>query len=459
MTETTDTTGATEGPKPHWLTVPDDLNALSPALWSANAARDAQGVLTVGGLSVIDLAAEFGTPMYLFDEDDFRARCAEFRSAFHDFDVYYAGKAFLTKAVGRICAETGLGLDVCTLGELRTAMAAGFPGERMVMHGNNKSAEELSTALRYGVGRIVVDSFDELALLKELAADAGLRPKVLVRVNVGVRADTHANIATAHDDQKFGFSLRTGDAAAAVSYAHDADELELSGLHMHLGSQIFGMESFEVGVARMMKVRADFIRACGTELPEVSVGGGFAIAYRDHDHPLTPAEIAAALRRFSADSCRALDVPAPRLAIEPGRSVVGRSACTVYRVGTVKNVEGLRAFVSVDGGMSDNIRPALYDGIYSAALANRPTAAAPRLSRVVGVHCDAGDVVVRDDYLAADVRSGDLLAVPCTGAYCRSLSNNFNHTPRPPVVAVGGGTAKVWIRRETYDDLLGLDLG
>ncbi|MGC4995128.1 MULTISPECIES: diaminopimelate decarboxylase [unclassified Streptomyces] len=445
--------------KPDWLTEPADLNALSPYLWPATAARDTSGVLTVGGLRVTDLAAEFGTPMYLFDEDDFRARCAEFRTAFHDFDVYYAGKAFLCKAVARICAEAGLGLDVCTLGELKTAIAAGFPGARMVLHGNNKSAEELTTALRHGVARIVVDSFDELALLKELAADTGVRPTVLVRVNVGVRADTHANIATAHDDQKFGFSLRTGDAAAAVAYAHDADGIELAGLHMHLGSQIFGMDSFEVGVERMMRVRADFIRTCGAELPEVSVGGGFAIAYRDHHQPLAPAGIADALRRFSTESCRELGVDAPRLAIEPGRAVVGRSAFTVYRVGTVKNVEGLRAFVSVDGGMSDNIRPALYDGIYSAVLADRLTTAEPRLSRVVGVHCDAGDVVVRDDYLASDIHSGDLLAVPCTGAYCRSLSNNFNHTPRPPVVAVGGGTASVWVRRETYDDLLGLDLG
>jgi diaminopimelate decarboxylase len=444
---------------PDWLVVPADLNALPPALWPAGAARDADGVLTVGGLSVADLAAEYGTPMYLFDEDDFRARCARFRTAFRDFDVYYAGKAFLSKAIGRICAEAGLGLDVCTLGELRTAMAAGFPGARMVMHGNNKSAAELSAALDYGVGRIVVDSFDELALLKELAADAGVRPRILVRVNVGVRADTHANIATAHDDQKFGFSLRTGDAAAAVAYAHDAAELELAGLHLHLGSQIFGLESFEVGIARVMRVRADFMRSCGTALPEVSVGGGFAIAYREHHRPAGPEEIAAALRKFTTDACAELGVPAPRLAIEPGRSIVGQSACTIYRVGTVKAVAGLRTFISVDGGMSDNIRPALYDGIYTAVLANRSTAAEARLSRVVGVHCDAGDVVVRDDYLAADVHSGDLLAVPCTGAYCRSLSNNFNHTPRPPVVAVSAGTAKVWIRRESYDDLLGLDLG
>ncbi|WP_282082585.1 diaminopimelate decarboxylase [Streptomyces tendae] len=445
--------------RPQWLGVPEDLNALSDGLWAAGVTRGADGALTVGGLSVPRLAAEFGTPMYLFDEDDFRARCGRFRTAFHDFDVYYAGKAFLSKAVARICEETGLSLDVCTLGELRTAMAAGFPGERMVLHGNNKSAEELATALRHGVGRIVVDSFDELALLKQLVAGSGVRPKVLVRVNVGVRADTHANIATAHDDQKFGFSLRNGDAATAVSYAHGADELELVGLHMHLGSQIFGMESFETGVTRIMKVRADFMRQCGTELPVVNVGGGFAIAYRDHERPLPPDTIADALRGFARRSCEELGVSVPRLSIEPGRSLVGRSACTIYRVGTVKNVEGLRAFVSVDGGMSDNIRPALYDGIYSAVLANRSTSAQPRLTRVVGSHCDAGDIVVRDDYLAADVSPGDLLAVPCTGAYCRSLSNNFNHTPRPPVVAVGQGRAKVWIRRETYDDLLGLDLG
>jgi diaminopimelate decarboxylase len=451
--------GMAQPKAPHWLTVPEDLNALPAPLWPATALRNSRGALTVGGLDVRDLVAEFGTPMYLFDEEDFRARCAEFRTAFHDFDVYYAGKAFLCKAVARICAQARLSLDVCTLGELKVAIAAGFPGERMVMHGNNKSAEELSTGLRHGVGRVVVDSFDEFALLKEIAATLGVRPKVLIRVNVGVHADTHANIATAHDDQKFGFSLRNGDAAAAVAWAHNSHELDLVGLHMHLGSQLFGLDSFEVGVARVMKVRADFIREHAVDLPEVSLGGGFAIAYREHHQPLAAAEIATALRRFSERSCRELDVSSPRLAIEPGRSIVGRSACTVYRVGTVKNIDGLRAFVSVDGGMSDNIRPALYDGIYAAVLANRTSSAAPRLSRVVGLHCDAGDIVVRDDYLAADVRVGDLLAVPCTGAYCRSLANNFNHTPRPPVVAVHRGTVRLWIRGETYDDLLGLDVG
>lgn len=233
--------------RPEWLSEPADLNALPPRLWPASAERAADGVLSVGGVRADDLAAEFGTPMYVFDEADFRARCTEFRTVFDDFDIYYAGKAFLCRPVARICAELGLHLDVCSLGELRIAISAGFPAERIVMHGNNKSAEELSAGLRHGVGRIVLDSFDELELLRKLAADAGVRPQVLIRVNVGVHADTHANIATAHDDQKFGFSLRTGDASAAVGAAHGADELDLAGLHMHLGSQIFGLDSFERG--------------------------------------------------------------------------------------------------------------------------------------------------------------------------------------------------------------------
>ncbi|MES9504964.1 diaminopimelate decarboxylase [Streptomyces sp. NPDC000609] len=444
--------------QPEWLTEPADLNTLPEQLWPTSAARADDGALTVGGLRVDDLAAEFGTPMYVFDEADFRARCTEFRTVFDDFDVYYAGKAFLCRPVARICAELGLHLDVCSLGELRIALSAGFPAERLVMHGNNKSAEELATGLRHGVGRIVVDSFDELRLLRELAAGAGVRPKVLIRVNVGVHADTHANIATAHDDQKFGFSLRTGDASTAVETAHRAAELELVGLHMHLGSQIFGLDSFEVGVRRVMEVRAEFLREHGVSLPEVSLGGGFAIAYLDHHRAGTPAEIAAGLREFTRRSCAELGTEPPRLAIEPGRSLVGRSGITVYRVGTVKAVTGLRTFVSVDGGMSDNIRPALYDGLYTGVLAGRRSDAGPMLSRVVGLHCDAGDVVVRDDHLPADIRVGDLLAVPNTGAYCRSLANNFNHTPRPPVVAVRDGGARLWLRRETYDDLLALEV-
>lgn len=444
--------------RPEWLSEPADLNALPPRLWPASAERAADGVLSVGGVRADDLAAEFGTPMYVFDEADFRARCTEFSTVFDGFDIYYAGKAFLCRPVARICAELGLHLDVCSLGELRIAISAGFPAERIVMHGNNKSAEELSAGLRHGVGRIVLDSFDELELLRKLAADAGVRPQVLIRVNVGVHADTHANIATAHDDQKFGFSLRTGDASAAVGAAHGADELDLVGLHMHLGSQIFGLDSFERGVRRVMEVRAQFLREHGVLLPEVSLGGGFAIAYLDHHRATPPAEIAAGLREFTLRNCAELGTEPPRLAIEPGRALVGKSGITVYRVGTVKEVTGLRTFVAVDGGMSDNIRPALYDGVYTGVLAGRSSDTGPMLSRVVGLHCDAGDVVVRDDYLPADTRVGDLLAVPSTGAYCRSLANNFNHTPRPPVVAVRNGEARLWLRRETYDDLLALEV-
>ncbi|WP_435846275.1 diaminopimelate decarboxylase [Streptomyces diacarni] len=448
-----------EGPRPDWLHVPADLNKLHPEIWSRTAERGADGVLRIGGISVTDLAEEFGTPAYLFDEDDFKARCAEFRAAFHDFDIYYAGKAFLCRAAARLVAEAGLSMDVCTGGELKVALAAGFPAERIVMHGNNKSDEEVEYAAAHGVGRYVVDSFDEIDRLTGLGRRHDVRPRVLVRVSVGVKADTHANIATAHDDQKFGFPLVDGDAAEAVRRILADGVLDLLGLHIHIGSQIFGTEGFEAGTRRVLALHAAIAREHAVELPELSLGGGFGIAYTSAHHPLSPVELAARLRAIAADECAALAIPVPRLAIEPGRAIVGPAGTTLYRVGTVKHLSGLRTYVSVDGGMSDNIRPALYDGVYATVLAGRSSAQGPMLSRVVGKHCDAGDIVSRDDYLPADVRIGDMVAVPGTGAYCRSLSNNFNHVPRPPVVAVSRGQARVIIRRETDEDLLRLDVG
>ncbi|MDV9178121.1 diaminopimelate decarboxylase [Streptomyces sp. W16] len=445
--------------EPPWSKPPVDVNDLRPRFWSRTAERGPDGVLHVGGVSTVDLAGRFGTAAYLFDEADFVARCHEFRTAFHDFDIYYAGKAFLCKTVARLVARAGLGLDVCTGGELAVALAAGFPAERIVLHGNNKSAHELHRALRYGVGRIVLDSFDEIDALTDLAREYRQRPRVLVRATVGVRADTHDHIATAHEDQKFGFSVAAGTAAAAVRRVLDDGVLELRGLHTHIGSQIFDTSGWDVAARRALALHAAIGAEYGAELPEFVLGGGFGIAYTDADSPSTPGRLAAELRGIVADECAKLSIAVPRTAIEPGRAIAGPAGCTLYRVGTVKRLDGLRTYVSVDGGMSDNIRPALYDARYSVTLASRTSSAAPALTRVVGRHCDAGDIVVPDDHLPADIRVGDLIAVPGTGAYCRSLANNFNHTPRPPVIAVANGEARVIIRRETETDLLALDMG
>ncbi|MFC8090464.1 diaminopimelate decarboxylase [Streptomyces sp. NPDC057301] len=436
-----------------------DLLSLSSGIWPTTAAADENGTLTIGGIPVTEIAERHGTPVYVFDETDFRKRCDRFRKAFEDFDVYYAGKAFLSRTTARLAEAAGLSLDVCTEGELAFAEAVGFPGDRILMHGNNKSTEELAAALDYGVGRIVVDSFAELDRLRDLLPRfPGVRPQVLLRVTVGVHADTHDYIATAHEDQKFGFSLVSGEAAAAVRRVLDDGLLELRGLHSHIGSQILGTAGFEAAAKRLLELRAQFVRE-GAQLPELDLGGGFGIAYSPEDEPTEPEDMADILRTVVAKECAVLGVDVPRLAIEPGRAIVGPSGVTLYTVGTVKHREGIRTFVAVDGGMSDNVRTALYDATYSVRLAGRTSDAPLRLSRVVGKHCDAGDVVVRDDHLPADVRVGDLLAVPGTGAYCRSLAHNYNQVPRPPVVAVADGETRVIVRRETIDDLLRLDMG
>ncbi|RBJ09249.1 diaminopimelate decarboxylase [Micromonospora provocatoris] len=452
---------------PAWLRTPVDVNALVPQLWPRNVARGPAGALTVAGLDVRDLAAEYGTPAYVLDEDDLRERCREFRAAFPDADVYYAGKAFLCRAVVRMIAEEGMFLDVCTGGELATALSAGMPPERIGFHGNNKSVAELTRAVDAGVGRIIVDSFTEIDRLSELARERGVRPKVLVRVTVGVEAHTHEFIATAHEDQKFGFSLAGGAAAAAAFKILDEDVLELRGLHSHIGSQIFDASGFEVSARRVLALQSQIRDARGVELPELDLGGGFGIAYTTQDDPASPHDLAKRLRKIVDGECAAENLAVPHLSVEPGRAIVGPAVFTLYQAGTVKSVptgtggdaaDG-RAYVSVDGGMSDNIRTALYDASYSATLANRTSTAQPMLARVVGKHCESGDIVVKDEFLPADVQPGDLVAVPGTGAYCRSMASNYNHVPRPPVVAVREGRARLIVRRETEDDLLALDVG
>jgi diaminopimelate decarboxylase len=447
---------------PAWLRVPEDSNALVPHLWASGVSK-IDGVLTVAGESVADLAEEFGTPLYVVDEDDFRARARSFREAFADADVYYAGKAFLCVATARWVAEEGLNLDVCTGGELAVALRAEFPPERIGLHGNNKSVAELRRALEAGVGRIIVDSTEEIERLTALTAELGVTANVMVRVTAGVEAHTHEYISTSHEDQKFGFSISGGDALAAVRQVLAAPGLRLLGLHSHIGSQIFVTDGFEVAARRVLRLHAEIVQTLGADLPELDLGGGFGIAYTTQDDPSAPEDLARGIRKIVDDECAAMGVDVPRLSVEPGRAIAGPSTFTLYEVGTTKSVAldggASRRYVSVDGGMSDNIRPALYSADYSCTLASRASSAPPVLSRVVGKHCESGDIVVKDEYLPGDVQAGDLLAVPGTGAYCRSLASNYNHVPRAAVVAVRDGEARLLLRRETDDDLLALDQG
>jgi len=447
---------------PSWLREPRDVNALVPLLWSSTAHKD-DGVLHVGGLALPDLVADVNTPAYVLDEDDFRARARAFRDAFAGYDVYYAGKAFLCTTVARWVAEEGLCLDVCSDGELTVALRGGVDPARIGYHGNNKSPMELRRAVDAGVGRIIVDSFAEIERLAATTAELGRTQGVMVRVTAGVEAHTHEFIATAHEDQKFGFSISSGDALEAVRRVHAAAGLDLCGLHSHIGSQIFDTSGFEVAARRVLALHAQVSSEVGVEMPEMDLGGGFGIAYTTQDDPSDPAQLATEMTKIVEHECKALGIPEPHLSIEPGRAIVGPAMCTVYTVGTVKTVEldggAVRTYVSVDGGMSDNIRTALYDADYSCTLASRASDAASLLSRVVGKHCESGDIVVKDEFLPGDVAPGDLLAVPATGAYCRSMASNYNHALRPPVVAVRDGVARVVVRRETEDDLLATDMG
>jgi diaminopimelate decarboxylase len=449
--------------EPSWLGAPQDVNELVPLLWSSTARKNDDGALVVGGVDLRALVAEHGTPAYVLDEADFRARASAFREAFVDYDVYYAGKAFLCTTVARWVAQEGLCLDVCSAGELTVALRAGFDPSRIGYHGNNKTADELRRAVDAGVGRIVVDSFDEIDRLVRIVDELGRPAGVMVRVTAGVEAHTHEYIATAHEDQKFGLSITAGDAFAAVRRVLDAEHLTLLGLHSHIGSQIFDTSGFEVATRRVLALHARVAAELGVVLPELDLGGGFGIAYTTQDDPADPDRLAAELSAIVAHECRALGVAVPALSIEPGRAIVGPSVCTVYEIGTVKPVElaagAVRTYVSVDGGMSDNIRTALYDADYSCTLASRRSQAAPVLGRVVGKHCEAGDILVKDEFVPGDLAPGDLLAVPGTGAYCRSMASNYNHALRPPVVAVADGTATVVVRRETEEDLLRTDVG
>jgi diaminopimelate decarboxylase len=447
-------------PEGHHAGPAADLNTLDPKVWSQSVERGPDGAVRVAGLGAGELAATFGTPVYVLDEADFRARCRAWRAALGpDADVFYAGKAFLSRAVVRWLREEGLNVDVCTGGELAVALSAGMPADRIALHGNNKAESEIDRAVAAGVGRIVLDSFEEIGRVAAAARRLGVRQRVQIRVTVGVEAHTHEFIATAHEDQKFGLGLADGTAAEAVRRVLAQDSLELIGLHSHIGSQIFDMAGFEVSARRVVGLMSEVRDEHGIELPEIDLGGGLGIAYTSADDPQEPHVIGKALGEIVAKECEAAGLAVPRLSVEPGRAIVGPTTFALYEVGTVKPLEGLRTYVSVDGGMSDNIRTALYDAEYSVVLASRVSDAEPTLVRVVGKHCESGDMLVRDAYLPSDVVPGDLIAVPATGAYCRSMASNYNHTPRPPVVAVADGVAREIVRRETEDDLLRLDVG
>lgn len=447
--------------------VPDDANELAPRVWPEDAVRDEHGVLRVGGVSVTDLRERFGTPLYVLDEQAVRDRAREVLAAFRDAAarhggaarVYYAGKAFLSTEVVRWVTASGLGVDVATGGELAVALAAGADPARIGLHGNNKSVRELERAVEAGVGTVIVDSPIEIERLAAVAERHHAVQTVLVRVNSGVHAETHDFLATAHEDQKFGFSLAA--APAAVARIRELPSLRFAGLHCHIGSQIFGAGGFEESASRLVELHAALSE--GGEVPLLNLGGGFGIAYTEADDPTPIAVLADAIVDAVARECEARGIPLPEIAVEPGRAIVGRAGVTLYEVGTVKPVlvsdDLTRLYVSVDGGMSDNARPALYGARYSARVVSRTSDAPPALARVVGKHCESGDIVVDAEYLPADVAPGDLVAVASTGAYCFSLASNYNYVPRPPVVAVAHGEARVIVRGETIDDLLARDAG
>ncbi len=428
--------------------------------------RGPDGSLVVGGCDVRDLARVHGTPLFILDEVDFRTRAAAFRTSYAAGDapatVYYAAKAFLATRIAEWVEQEGLGIDVASGGELAVALAAGFPPARIILHGNNKSVAEIERALSAGVGLIVIDSLVEIERVAEVATRLGVTANVLVRVTVGVEAHTHEFIATAHEDQKFGLSLSNGEAATAVGLIVDRPSLHFAGLHSHIGSQIFDASGFEVAAARIVDLAAD-LAADGVVIERLDLGGGMGIAYTSHDDPLDVADMAAAIDRIVVKSCERAGIPVPQMAFEPGRAIVGPAGITLYEVGTVKPVQLdhdlVRTFVSVDGGMSDNIRTALYDADYTVVLASRESTAEPMLCRVVGKHCESGDVVVRDAWLPADLNPGDLIAVAGTGAYCRSMASQYNYLPRPAVMAVREGLASTVLRRETEADLMSLDPG
>ena len=435
-------------------------------MWSSHVKTGAE--LTISSISATALAKEFGTPAFIMDEADFRERASAWNTALNNAFgsntgvVYYAAKAFICVEVARWIKDLGIGIDVCTGGELAVALKGGIDPAKIEVHGNNKSVAEIEKAVSVGVGTIVIDSLYEIERVAAAATKHGVVQKVLLRLTPGIEAHTHESIATAHEDVKFGFSIASGAAWSAIAQVRTQSSLELRGFHAHIGSQIFENDSFEISAQRLIELLAKYRDEYSVELPELDLGGGYGIAYLPGENSLDPASTMKDLARVVNTQCSAHKLAIPRISIEPGRAIVGPTMFTLYEVGTVKDVTlengVIRRYVSVDGGMSDNLRPALYDAQYFAALVNRTSSAPKVSSRIVGKHCETGDIVIREIDLENDIVPGDLLATPATGAYGRSMATNYNHVPRPPVIAVKDGKARVIVRRETEADLLGLDI-
>jgi diaminopimelate decarboxylase len=411
-----------------------------------------RGHLEVGGCDVVELAERFGTPAYIYAEDDMRARARAYREAFasrtDDFEVIYGSKALPITAAYSLMAEEGLSVDVASGGELYLALRGGVPPARIFMHGNNKTRAELELALEAGIGYLVLDSFREIELVEELLAGTGRRQAVLIRLTPGIKPSTHSYIQTGQLDSKFGFGLEDGLAAEAVRVVHASERLELVGIHAHIGSQIFELEPY----AKTIRLLADFVDAVGIECRMLNVGGGLGIAYTAEDEPASVDDYADVKVR----GVQQVFDPVPRILVEPGRSLVGNAGLTAYRIGTIKEIPGIRTYVSVDGGMSDNLRPMLYGARYEAAIADRPDAPATDIATIAGMHCESGDILIKDVSIPKP-REGEVLVTPATGAYGYAMANNYNGVPRPPVIFCREGTARVVVRRETYEDLAARD--
>jgi diaminopimelate decarboxylase len=426
--------------------------------WPTTAARDDDGVLTIGGVRVTDLAREHGTPLWVVDEADLRARCRAYRAGFPGVDVAYASKAWCVTGVLAIVAAEGLFVDVASAGELHTALAAGIDPARLVLHGNNKSVAELDRAVEVGVGRIVIDSFDELDRLETVAARRGTVATAWLRVTPGIDAHTHEYVRTGHDDSKFGFTLSLGLADEAMRRARDLAHVDVVGVHAHIGSQVLGTEAFVANAEVAIDLIARWRDELGVTLTEVNLGGGMGIAYTHEDRPVEVAAYGTAVLEAVEQRCALHGIARPRLVVEPGRAIVGPSTVTLYEVGTIKDLPGLTTWVSVDGGMSDNVRPALYGAEHEVALAGRVGDAEPRAVTIVGKHCESGDLVREHASLPGDLAVGDLIVVAATGAYTESMASNYNRLPRAVAVRVGEGRVRPLLRRETLDDLVRRDV-
>ena len=424
------------------------------------------GVLAIAGCSGEKLVKEFGSPLFVIDQADFFLRAKSWRqvldTSFGGGQLYYAAKSFICVEIAKWLKELKLGLDVCSAGELAVALAADFPASDIEFHGNNKSEGEITTAIKAGVGTIVIDSFDELTRVAEIAKSLKKTQKVYLRLTPGVDAHTHEFISTAHEDVKFGFSIASGAANEAIEKCMEQSSLNLAGIHCHIGSQIFEVEGFKIAAQRLVAVLTTFRDKYSKELAELNIGGGYGIAYTKDESGISPDVVIPAIASVIKDECAKAKLAVPRISIEPGRAIVGPTTTTLYLVGTTKSVKldngSERRYISVDGGMSENIRPALYGAVYSAFLANRTSTAKLISSRVVGKHCETGDILISEINLPSDIKAGDLLAIPATGAYGRSMASNYNHISRPAVITVINGSARVILRRENEQDLLNLDV-